>query len=500
MPSHKRSFDEFAEPLPPFKWGRPYEHNNKTCLATHQHNNVTGVTTRLEVKQIEPIEPIMVPLYDHATKRPLYQHATVKNLTNHGIPHKRFISGLTNKIHPIFRRVCCCKFTNDRFCLHRDARPVRGKNTRAVPVPEIASPLPSDNFVIGTIMQLATRILTSDESLQFISALLDCGKKGVQFHVRPRERLSAERKQATLARLVSYVDRIAIHFREFSRKDTKPPGGLLAYTTKLITRHRRRPPHIIVDVEQIKGYDSGAAGYDQLVAGDLRRTIVRSAIVLCHELMHAITWLEVQAKDEPKFNNEPFAEVGHAYEGFVLGGLIFAPLTSGSIWLRQWPPMGRLNGYKVFRKGIYSTAPQPGAQWVDETVYVEFLKDQFWDTETKAPPANRRCKPFKKLWLRTHHETPRTLQEFTYYASGYEEPPVRGNQIKRRRLADTETECWRWKDDQKALLSTGGTLTSRRIRSVRCKVKKQKQKDEFHEREQMRLNQAWVNLVPNVTF
>jgi hypothetical protein len=443
MAPHKRSFDEFAEPLPPFKWGRPYEHNNKTFLGTHQHNNITGVTTRLKVPQITPIEPIMVPLYDHATKRPLYQHATVRDITNHGINHKRFISGLTNKIHPIFRRVCRCKFTNDRFCLHPDARSVRGKKIRAVPVPEIASPLPSDNFVVGTIMQLATRILTSDESLQFISALLDCGKKGVRFHVRPREHLSAERKQATLARLVSYVDRITIHFREFSRKDTKPGEGLLAYTTKRITRRRIRPPHIIVDVEQIKGYDSSAPGYDQLIAGDVRRAIVRGAIVLCHELMHAITWLEVQAKNEPKFNNEPFSEVGHAYEGFVLGGLIYAPLTSGSIWLRQWPPMGRLNGFKVFRKGIYSSAPYPGDQWVDETVYVEFLKDQFWDTETKSPPGDRRCKPFKKLWLRSHHETPRTLQEFTYYASGYEEPPVRGNQIKRRRLADTETECWR---------------------------------------------------------
>jgi hypothetical protein len=221
--------------------------------------------------------------------------------------------------------------------------------------------------------------------------------------------------------------------------------------------------------------------------------------------MHAISWFEVQTGLEPIFNNEPFAEVSHAYEKFLLDGNLTCPAIGG-IWLRQWPLPNRLNGFSRLFAPIHVPTPFPGHQWVDEAVYLRFLLDQFWDTET-APIGNRRCRPFKKLWLRSHHETPTTPYEANFYFTGYFEPPLPGNQPKRRRIADTETKCWRWKNIMRPRLSTGGSLTSRRMRSVRGQEKKEKleeefreMKDEFHERELLRLNQAWVALVPRVTF
>jgi hypothetical protein len=462
---------------------------------------------------LERTEQIMVPLYNHAMKGPPDQHATIKNIIDNGMDPEKFISGLTNKIHPIFRKICRCKFTHDDLCLALGERPLGV--LKEVPVPEIASPLPSSNFVVRTIMQLATRILTSDESLKFISALIKCGKKGMEFHVHPRERLSAEQKQATLDRLVSYVDRIPVHFRDLSHtvRFEGKKVTVLGYTTCRVVRDKARYPHITIGAEQISGYDSSAPGYGQLTVCELRRTIVRSAMTLCHEVIHAIRWLEGEPQTplEPRFNNESFAELGHAFENFVLGGQIVSPMASGGIWIRQWPHPYRLTGFsRVFAAPVIVPMPCPGDQWVEESVYVQFLKDQFWNTETAAS-AGRRCKPFKKMWLRSHHEIPRTVEELLHYTSGYREGPYPNNQRKRRRLADTKTESWRWNDNRKPMLSTGGSLTSRRIRSVRCKEKKerledefyetqQKIIDEFHEREKLRLNQAWVDWVPDVTF
>jgi hypothetical protein len=178
MAPHKRSFDEFAEPLPPLKWGRPYLHNNKPN-GTPLH-------------PLEPIKPNMMPFYNHATKETPDQHATVNNFIIHGMNPERFISRLTNEIHPIFRKICRCKFTHDYLCLNPEIRYNFEKRVQPVQVPEIASPIPPDNFIVRTMVQLATHILTSDDSLQFISALMDCGWNGVHFHVHSRKHLSAE--------------------------------------------------------------------------------------------------------------------------------------------------------------------------------------------------------------------------------------------------------------------------------------------------------------------
>ena len=69
MPSRKRSFDEFAEGLPRFKWGIPYLHNNKA-----------DGTYRLIS---EPIKPNLIPNYIHALGRTYDQSETVKKFRNH---------------------------------------------------------------------------------------------------------------------------------------------------------------------------------------------------------------------------------------------------------------------------------------------------------------------------------------------------------------------------------------------------------------------------------
>jgi hypothetical protein len=141
------------------------------------------------------------------------------------------------------------------------------------------------------MMQLATRIVTSDESLQFISGLMDCGRNGVQFHAHPRKHLSAERKQAVLHRLQLYAHQVAFHFRDFSHLAAKPTNlCLLGYTKKRMLPGGLPVAHVFMDVQHINGYDSSAPNYDRLTVCDLGRNIIRSAVVLCHELAHAIAY------------------------------------------------------------------------------------------------------------------------------------------------------------------------------------------------------------------
>jgi hypothetical protein len=104
---------------------------------------------------------------------------------------------------------------------------------------------------------------------------------------------------------------------------------------------------------------------------ELIRSTIRAASTLCHEFAHAITFLKVQTlvQLEPKFNNEPFAEVGYAFENFLWGGTLNDSRSDG-IWLHRWPPAGMLSAYNcngVFRTGIYTpeAMPMPGGQWVD---------------------------------------------------------------------------------------------------------------------------------------
>jgi hypothetical protein len=481
MAPHKRSFDEFAEPLPPFKWGVPYLHNNRP----------DGTALR----PMNPVKPNLIPLYDHALQGVPDQLATVKNFLSHEMDPEKLVSGLTNKISPIFRNICRCRYTRDCFCYSLDARTEFEKNVLPVKVPEIVSPAPKDNFVVRTTMQLATRLVMSEEGLSFFSALISCGRGGQQFHAHPRRHLSAAQKEATIHRLPLFGQRIAIHFREFSRLDDDIGGRcLLGYTRRRTVPGVPMSAHINMNVEKMDGYDFNAPSYGQLSLANLRCSIIRSASVLVHELAHAASYLVVQTKVEPLFNNEPFPEVGHALEGFVFGGSLNFQKPGGGLWLAQWPPADRLTGYNnpVFPKPILSTTrPMPGVQWVDETVYARLLRDQHWDTEGVESGDDRR-KPFKKAWLRPYRETTTTAEEHTAFTTGYEEAPLRVNQSKRRRLIGTRGGCWRWEDKRRARRST--SERSRRVQLVRRQEKKQKRKDEFHERELPRLNQAWIDM------
>ena len=403
---------------------------------------------------------------------------------------EKLISGLTNEIHPVFRKIYHCEFAME--CSQRISnllfRP--GLKMLQVKVPKIASPAPSDNFYVRTIMQLATRLITSEAALQFFSGLMECGRGGLKFHANPRKPLGAERKQATLDRLLHFAPRVALRFREFSHlefshlRNGKAKEKLLGY---MQVQFLPSPlAHIVMNVDQITGYDSSAASYDQHTLNVLRCSIIRGAATLCHKFAHAIAFLETRSHREPIFNNEPYAEVGHAFERYVLGGTLNDSRSAG-LWLHQWPPEGRMTGYQssVFREPIYASnasnaSLMPGAQWVDHKLYGRLLNDHFWDTKTVGSD-NRRCQPFKKTWLRSYHEAITTAQQSKYYITGYEEVPRWGNQVKRRRLVGTWGECPRWKDTRQPMRST--IEKSHRVQWHRRKEKIEERKDEFHERE-----------------
>lgn len=370
-PSHKRSFDEFAEPLPPFKWGRPYLHNNKPD-GTYRRNT-------------DSIKPTTAPNYIHAFKRTLDQLETVQMFRHHGVDREKLVSGLTNEIHPVFLKICCCKYTMG-CCRIAEIRFVYpGYKIPLVEVPAIASPAPSDNFFVRTIMQLATRWILSDPGLQFVSALMEYGRGGKKFQADPRKHLSTERKQAVLRQLLLHAPQVTVHFREFSYLEGSAfRKAALGYTyCQCIAPWSA---HIVIDVEKMQGYDPSAPNYDQHTVNELRHSIIRNAGTLCHEFAHAIAFLELQTLIEPEFNNEPFAEAGHAFENFLWGGTLVGPSGSDGLWLHRWPPAGRLSAYNgngVFRTGIHApeAIPAPGGQWVEPQVYGRLLHDHFWDSE-----------------------------------------------------------------------------------------------------------------------
>jgi hypothetical protein len=477
-PSHKRSFDEFAERLPPFKWGRPYLHNNKPD-GTYR-------------PRTDSIKQKTVPNYISALERtPDQPPVTFQMFRLHGVDPEKLISGLTNKIHPVFLKTCCCKYTMD-CCRMAHIRFVAPRhNIPLVKVPAIASPAPSDNFFVRTVMQLATRWVLSDPGLQFISALMEYGREGKKFQANPRKLLSTERKQAALRQLLFHAPQVTVHFREFSHLEGSASDKAgLGYTTKQRTAPLSSSTHIVMDVEEMQGYDPSAPNYDQHTVNELIRSIIRTASTLCHEFAHAICFLEVHTlvQLEPKFNNEPFAEAGYAFENFLWGGTLNDSRSDG-LWLHRWPPAGWLSAYNddgVFLARIDppEAIPMPGGQLVEHEVYERLLDDHFWGSE-RVEPGKRRRKPFKKTWLRPYHEVPTTAQEWNHFSTGYFPAPRRGNQAKRRRLAGTtQGECPRWEDMRRATLST--SEKSQRVQWLRRKEKMEERREEFNERRLLR--------------
>jgi hypothetical protein len=312
---------------------------------------------------------------------------------------------------------------------------------------------------------------------------MDCDQSGMKFHANPRKPLSAERKQATLDRLTLHAPRIVIHSREFSHLKSKRLRSVLGYTARSCPA-LAQSADITLDVEKIVGYDSSAPNYDKHSLNVLKRSIIRSASILCHELAHAFCSLEVprpKYKLEPIFNQDPFAEVGCAFEQWVLGGLLNNLRTDG-LWLNLWPTAGRLNGYGVFRGVINAPNTLPlQSRWVEPKVYKRHLQDHFWDSEKVETGHRRRCTPFKKTWLRPYHEAPTDSLEWNHFFTGYQFSPSRGNQAKRRRLVGTRGECPRWMDKRTTVSST--IEKSHRVQWLRRKEKMEELKDEFHERE-----------------
>jgi hypothetical protein len=450
------------------------------------HNNKPDGTYR---PKPDSIKPEMAPNYIHAFKRTLDQLATVQMFHHHGVDPEKLISGLMNEIHPVFLKICCCKYTMGccRIAGIRFVYP--GYKIPLVEVPAIASPAPSDNFFVRTMMQRATKWILPDPGLQFISALMECGRRGKKFQANPRKHLSTERKQAVLRQLLLHAPQVTVHFREFSHlNDSASNKAALGYTRRQCIAPWSA--HIVMNVEKMQGYDPSAPNYDHNTVNELRRSIIRAASTLCHEFVHAITFLEVQTlvQLEPKFNNEPFAEVGYAFEKFLWGGTLNDSRSDG-IWLHRWPPAGMLSAYNgncVFRTGIYTpeAMPMPGGQWVDPKVYGRLLYDHFWDSE-RVERGKRRCKPFKKTWLRPYHEVPTTAQEWNHFSTGYFPAPRRENQAKRRRLAGTtHGECPRWEDIRRATLST--SEKSQRVQWLRRKEKMEERREEFNERQLLR--------------
>ena len=84
--------------------------------------------------------------------------------------------------------------------------------------------------MVRIILQLATKLLTHDDTLPFWAGILDCARgprqEVARFHVYPRRRLNGARKAETLRQLDRFADEVRIHFRQFEEEDGQ--GGTSA--------------------------------------------------------------------------------------------------------------------------------------------------------------------------------------------------------------------------------------------------------------------------------
>jgi hypothetical protein len=91
----------------------------------------------------------------------------------------------------------------------------------------IASPYPSDNFIVRVSLRLASRFVTHKTTLPFWAGIIDYARGPQEsiprLHGRPRQQLSQARQAEIPEYLRQFANEICIHFKGFEW------GGILGW-------------------------------------------------------------------------------------------------------------------------------------------------------------------------------------------------------------------------------------------------------------------------------
>ena len=505
----KRSFGSFAVPLSPFK-------------------------ARYSNEELNAQKPEVQPLEQDFRARP------IRELLAAGSDLAGKVFSLTNEIHPIFREknICACENASISSCCspYLAANPHKLADEKKAPT--IAAPYPSQNPFVRVILQLATRLLTHDDSLPFWAGILDCARgprqEVARFHVHPRKRLSAARRAETLDQLNKFADEVRIHFREFEKDGVVgeaadgfamslfveegdldfdpatvsyktcdhvsagrftscdcPKGPVYAFRDGKPVIEDSRFQHIFMNTTKIKGFNAKThpTAWQRWSIWDLQHSIFHTASVLCHEFAHA--FLDFQLGRDAFMNDESLAETGYSWENFIFGGALHIEAYDehSSLSIMPWPNLQQFESFMAIsaRMSIryFGQLEYSRHLAVQPCQYGEFLHQKFWDEEKPD-------KVFKKMWLKPYLEAPQHETEFTYFNSGHE-APIQVS-AKKRRLSNAAM------DRARAYASKlrRSERMARADRWHRCREILLERKADFHDRAKDRLNALWTSCTPAI--
>lgn len=345
---------------------------------------------------------------------------TIQDVLDAGKDPAQELCQLTNEIHPIFQatNICACEYKDLRCCVQPYFANLARSNPGTAKAPSIASPYPEDNIITRASMQLASRILTHDDTLPFWASILDCrdlkdGTVGEVFEAHSSSHLSAERKAQILDHLRSFANRVRFHYKakegnkilDLGVKRGDPDwngamaGAYFAYRNGRPLVETEYPPfaNIVLDPNDMDGYDQAAKSWKRFKISKLKRKIIHGARLLCHEVAHGLMTHTIAFAEEPALEGEPMVETGFALENFLFGGVVRRD--HDGIRLSSWPNEAIWDEYSASGVTIPLRGPKSRGSPAPECLlspdtYECFLTDEFWE-ETEVREGR-----FKKMWLR----------------------------------------------------------------------------------------------------
>lgn len=127
---------------------------------------------------------------------------------------KSQICGLTNELHPLFdeQNICVCKNADRQYCFL--PKKIAELESAAGAIEGALEPHWEHGlgeFMLYSAMQLATRLITHEDTLPFWAGVIDCSRPGEggerrEFNVRARKRLDAAKEVVQQSRSTRWND------------------------------------------------------------------------------------------------------------------------------------------------------------------------------------------------------------------------------------------------------------------------------------------------------
>jgi len=437
---------------------------------------------------------------------------------------KSQICGLTNDLHPIFdkQNICVCKNADRRFCyLPEKIAELESATDEIEGSLEPHWDHALGDFMLHSAMQLATRLITHEDTLPFWAGLIDCsgpdkdGKKK-DFVVRARKRLSAAKRKEVLEYLNHAAGLIRIHSKSFSEAgvqgelaagygfvqsfpywqdpyncDPNQPEATYGFKAGKPALHNDYFVHMWLNVDQLVYSELAEDDWDEMRVSDLRSSMLQFATTLGHEFAHAMVDITQNGQGTPTLNEEMVVETGFSWEHFVFGGRLCTD-DKGSLCVAPWPDETIWKEYAEDGKDLYLCAFGRGAlplevvHVVEEQMWMRLFEQRFWDDGTHPPEDGA----FKKLWLRGG----RIKYDKSHY--GAREVVVAPPKGSRVCLGEEET----WRRRKEAIQNRGDeAMVDRPDRWDRVVDRAEERRSAFHESEgKPMLDEFWASCTKHV--